>query len=576
MLANPQIFFQTLVVTCIASLFTIYLSFRRRGAPGAIYLTILMVAILIWVLGFILELYAGTLQLKFLGLQIQYILGISFASSLWLLSAINFVSGGKHPTRNEFILLSAIPAATMILMITTNLHHLFYYNFRIVSISSYKFLFKDEGPWFYVHIAYSYAALAIGTILLLVHLKKSKNIYRAQTAYILIGVLLPWIASIAYVAGMKSFMPLDFTPTSFTFSVALIGWANYRHGLFEIIPAARDVVVESMRNGVLILDGMKRIVDFNPAALRIFKKDIIPGTHINDLLKDFNLTYEDLKKNHDSKKEVHLNEDIFDLLIAEVFLGKTATGGEILNFFNITGIKKNEKALSELNATKDKFFSIIAHDLKNPFYGIMGLSEILASEEDVDSDEIKIISKEIKELATNTYRMLENLLDWSRSQTGILEYLPQDIDLNEILEENLSHLNRFAALKKIKIISGIENNLIAFADKNMINTIFRNLISNAVKFTPAEGTIRIQNEPAPDSIVISIADNGVGMNEKTLEQIFRIDKTVNSVGTAGEKGTGLGLLLCKEFIEKNGGKIWVESKPGIGTTFYFSLTPGKP
>ena len=237
---------------------------------------------------------------------------------------------------------------------------------------------------------------------------------------------------------------------------------------------------------------------------------------------------------------------------------------------DLIGVQNKE--LNELNIAKDKFFSIIAHDLKNPFYGIMGLSQILASnEEEVSEEEKETMIKEIKELSTNTYKMLDNLLEWSRSQTGKLEFNPRQFDISNLLNENIIQLKKSADVKRISLSSYVIPGTYVFADANMINTVLRNLISNAIKFTRAEGTINIQNELNDGFVVISVADNGIGMNQKTLDQLFRLDKSASSVGTAGERGTGLGMVLCKEFIEQNGGKIWVESQLEKGSTIYFSI-----
>jgi signal transduction histidine kinase len=329
-----------------------------------------------------------------------------------------------------------------------------------------------------------------------------------------------------------------------------------------------------MRSGVLILDEKGRIVDVNPAAYIIFNRRNVLGTHISQLLEEFNLSLEELRQDPSARKEVHIGNDIYDLMITEVRSDNKKVAGEILNFFNITALKRTEKELSELNTTKDKFFSIIAHDLKNPFYGIMGLSEILASDDDdIDDEEKKMLANEIKDLATNTYRMLDNLLDWSRSQTGRLEFNPHKIDLSALIAENFSHLKKSAAVKKISLTSEVPSPTAVFADTNMLNTIFRNLISNAIKFTQPGGEISVSRRFLNNSVIISVTDNGIGMNQKTLDQIFRLDKSIQSVGTAGEKGTGLGMVLCKEFIERNGGKIWVESEPGKGSVVNFSLPP---
>jgi signal transduction histidine kinase/ligand-binding sensor domain-containing protein len=228
--------------------------------------------------------------------------------------------------------------------------------------------------------------------------------------------------------------------------------------------------------------------------------------------------------------------------------------------------------LFELNASKDKFFSIIAHDLRNPFNNIIGFSELLI--EDIKSGDHSRNEKYagmINISAVQTLRLLENLLEWANSQTGKIPFKPQPIKLGELLNEEFSMLNDLAVRKKIELKSSLTDNLMIMADKNMVLTILRNLISNAIKFTHKNGKVEVSARIKNKNAEISVSDNGIGMTKDTIAKIFRIDTTLSTRGTENEKGTGLGLFLCKEFIEKHGGKIWVESESGKGSIFKFLL-----
>ena len=231
--------------------------------------------------------------------------------------------------------------------------------------------------------------------------------------------------------------------------------------------------------------------------------------------------------------------------------------------------------LKELNASKDKFFSIIAHDLKNPFSTIIGFSEIL--KEDLGSQpdgRPKEFSKMIHASAVQTFRLLENLLEWANSQRGKVIFKPQNIKLSDLLNEELFSLNETATVKNIEITSVVPENLTIFADKNMIKTILRNLVSNAIKFTHRNGKVAIKVSVDNSSAEVEVSDNGIGMTSDTISKLFRIDANLSTLGTEKEKGTGLGLFLCKEFVEKHGGKIWVRSESGTGTSFFFTIPLG--
>lgn len=235
-------------------------------------------------------------------------------------------------------------------------------------------------------------------------------------------------------------------------------------------------------------------------------------------------------------------------------------------------LSERESTLRELNAQKDKFFSIIAHDLKGPFNAILGLSELLLEQiNEKDYKEIDTYAKIIGQSSKRAFDLLINLLEWARAQTGKLEFTPENIDVADLIKENIRLLESNAEQKAIAMNENIQHSMIAFADKQMINTVLRNLISNAIKFTQKGGEIKVVAENRAKDILISVIDNGIGIAPERIEHLFRIDKSNSTPGTENEHGTGLGLMLCKDFVEKHGGKIWAESKQGEGTVFHFIL-----
>ena len=235
-------------------------------------------------------------------------------------------------------------------------------------------------------------------------------------------------------------------------------------------------------------------------------------------------------------------------------------------------LKENEQKLRELNATKDKFFSIIGHDLKNPFANIIGLTEMVVKKgKPLSTEQYAYYYKLIYDTANMGFNLLENLLAWARAQSGRIKFNPENIDLNEIIRENLDLLKTAINNKKIHVDFRYRKKRAIYADKNMISTVIRNLISNAVKFTPDQGKISIQFMDHQDFIVVKIKDTGIGMNKEEIGKLFRIDVNFSRPGTQNERGTGLGLILCKEFVSRNKGQISVESQPGKGSTFILSL-----
>jgi len=235
-------------------------------------------------------------------------------------------------------------------------------------------------------------------------------------------------------------------------------------------------------------------------------------------------------------------------------------------------LRVSEKNLMELNATKDKFFSIISHDLKNPFSSLLSISELMVENFDhTEREDHKAGFRKIHQSAKHLFNLLENLLTWSRTQRGKIKYDPVRFNLTSVIRENVNVHKLLAEKKGIMLLSPDDDEVFAYGDRDMINSVLRNLMTNAVKFTSNDKKVEVKVEKRDKEVEVRIEDEGVGIPEEHLDRLFRIDEKYKSSGTAGEKGTGLGLIICREFVEKNGGNIWVRSKPGEGSVFGFTI-----
>jgi PAS domain S-box-containing protein len=360
-----------------------------------------------------------------------------------------------------------------------------------------------------------------------------------------------------------------------------------------------SLVASHTDNVIIIMDaeaniewGNHRFEEFYGMSMDEFRKNYTPNLRkvsanpdINSILDSVIQTrkaasYEALARDHDGSEtwmqttiSPVLDErgNIIKLIAIDSNITKIKTAEEEINLQK-SEIEKNRDELNKLNATKDKFFSIIAHDLKNPFHSIMGFSDLLTRSYDaIDEERKKEFLGLIKESSTAAYKLLENLLDWSRTQTNVIKFTPANINLSDILYDNVQIHSVNAQNKEIAINYDLPVDIITCADANMVNTIVRNLISNALKFTPGGGQIMVKAWEAPDRVNVSVSDTGIGMDEQAKRKLFRIDEFHNTAGTAGETGTGLGLIICREFVAKHGFDIHVESEPGKGSTFSFSL-----
>lgn len=358
------------------------------------------------------------------------------------------------------------------------------------------------------------------------------------------------------------------------------------------IPATRfRRLFETARDGIIILDGSdNKILDVNPYLTELLGKEseFFIGRELLEIgffrnIEEYRRALTELNE----KGYMHIDEMpvisgtgslIFVEIISNIYLVNNARVIQC-NIRDITDrrhsiekIKENEARLYDLNATKDKLFSIIAHDLKSPFTSIIGFSNLLAEKiRKNDFSEIEEYAGMIQSSSWRAMDLLTNLLEWSRSQTGRMEFNPKIIKMAEMVNEVIILLKDSALQKAISVSTEISADITAYADRAMINTILRNLLSNAIKFTESAGKILISCFQTDSHSIIAVSDSGIGIKKEDIDRLFRIDETHTTKGTMGEEGTGLGLFLCNEFARKHDGEILVESKPGAGSKFSLKL-----
>lgn len=278
----------------------------------------------------------------------------------------------------------------------------------------------------------------------------------------------------------------------------------------------------------------------------------------------------DLKAEQEERHQIEasLNRSLGDLQVSHAELASKMALLAELN----EQLALSEQQLKDLNARKDKLFSIVSHDVKNMLVSSLGFAKLLVSDADtLPRDMIKEFAEHVHNATTNTYDLLENLLTWARMQTGRMQYQRAWHGITDVIENNLTMLKESAAKKSIVLKREGDRDAQVYADRNMINSVLQNLISNAIKFTEPGGEVTVASRSFNHIVEISVTDTGVGIRPEHLDKLFRIDVQHSSPGTDDEKGTGLGLVLCKEMIEKNEGRIWVESELGKGSSFHFTL-----
>ena len=351
--------------------------------------------------------------------------------------------------------------------------------------------------------------------------------------------------------------------------------------------------LESTADGILVVDNKSHITNFNrkfaelwmiPAEMAIAKDEKELIAFLLAQLKNPEEFLSKIREVYANDNDIHT--DVIEFLDGRTFevfaqsqIFKNQNMGRVWSFRNVTkqintlkSLSESEARLHELNATKDKFFSIIAHDLKSPFNAILGFSNILTEQlKKKDYDGIEEYGEIIHQSSQRAVNLLTNLIEWSRSQSGRMVFNPEYVEISSLLNEIYEISNVSAQEKSIRLIKEIPRHFTVLLDKEMISSVIRNLISNSIKFTHSGGEIIVRAEILEGELQISVKDTGVGISSQDIDKLFRIDEAYSAKGTNNETGTGLGLLLCKEFVEKHKGKIWVKSEPDKGSTFYFTI-----
>ena len=571
-----------LLAAAVSAFLAVY-SLNYPKSPGALTFSVLMLAGSIYAFGYAFELNGKTISDLTFWLNIEYI-GIPLIPAFWLLFTLQFTGKKDWLKPVPVFLISALTLTTYILRYTNEYHHLFYSKIEINTSSPFPMALITGGVWYWVHITFDNLSVLISSLLFIDMFWRSTRIYRKQAAIMMIGAFATWIPFILYITGNTPY-GFDTTPLFLTVTGVIFAWAMFHYRVLDLFPIALENVFASINEGVILTDTFRRIINYNKTAELILNNfAIVPmGQFVDTGIGELSEKLKELFAGDTDRLQLSLSIDNTDqyylVRVSHIKDKKGILLGYALILNDITEhviteriLRKNEKELKELNATKDKFFSIISHDLRTPFVNLLGLAEILNEDVDtLDADKIKEFTQLINNAATNGYKLLENLLDWSRSQTGRINCIPECISISDIIYDNIKTIEHNAEGKRVTFSTDIPGKIYAFADPNMINSVVRNLLNNAVKFSYNNSIVNICVSTSANEVIISVKDYGVGIEPENLDKLFDNDSMFTTTGTSNERGTGLGLLLAHEFIEKNNGKISVTSEVGKGSEFIVSL-----
>jgi signal transduction histidine kinase len=463
----------------------------------------------------------------------------------------------------------------------TNFNGLFYKSYALIYDGNFAIANFTHGIWYWIHQVVVNFMLLISSILYLNRVLESSGKNRIRASIMLISCTIPWGMYLIYLTG-HSPHNFDLSPFSFSLVGFLAALGIFRFQLLEFVPVALEHVFNSMTDGVIIIDKHHRLVSYNQSSSRLFPE--LTARMKWEPLDVFIAGLSSLSDHSDgSETDIELQHPdgmaYYHVRMVPIKNDRNKSKGWALIFTNVTerhlkekGLVEKEKYLKELNDIKDKFLAIIGHDLRNSFHLIINMAEMLVANLEKDNKEGAIKKgKIIHDTSITTYNLLQNLLEWALIQQKGMQFNPVNLKVKPLIDEEIRNIRMLCEQKNLTVTHTVDSALAVKADAEMLKTVIRNLITNAIKYSFPGGNILITDSFELGFVTIAITDKGIGMTPEEQVLVFGPSGNLSKKGTASENGTGLGLRLCREFINLHGGKIWVNSSPGEGSTFSFTI-----
>lgn len=568
-----------IAVSSVIALLAVYtLRFRRSGL-GYTYFG-LLVAIFIYSIGYAFEIESTTVEGIYGWLRFEYF-GIAWLPTIFLILAFQY-SGQQNMLKPWFLIGICTISLTTIVLQFTNWNNLFYTELAIDKSGPFPVSAFKKGIWYWVHQVYSNLTFLISSFVYLQMVLTSTGINKIRAGIMLFTAIIPWGFYAIYLTGHSPYH-IDLNPISVA-AVGILGALGlFRFQLLEFEPMALDSVFQSIDEGVIIIDNHKRLLKYNEHAHLLFPdlSGRLIGKNMESTLSphfDLNTL---LESNTDNELEIQTEAPLRFYQIRAFVIKATQkrNAGWTIILTDITRRKETERtlqenanALKEVDINRNRFMAILAHDLRNPLHIMINLSDILISKLPENTDAtVKKMAQNLYDTSYSITYLTENLLRWAQLIRSGIQFSPQILRLEPLVKQEITLLNPLLTRKRISCKINIAPETEVYADGEMLRTIIRNLTANAIKFSQEESNVEINAITREKTVQIEVKDYGIGIIEEEQKKLFQIDNYITKKGTRSETGSGLGLVICKEFIDKHNGTIWVESKPQQGSSFIFSL-----
>ena len=576
-------------VAMLISLVVAAMVWRRRRLALVRAFLVLMAGTAVWSLFNTLEMSNATLAGQTILARCQYF-GIIPMPFAWLAFALIYTGRERLLNWKTFALPVALQLIVIVGIITDGLHHLVWTPFTLEYDAAVGlfYLGGSFGPLWYVHAAVSYTQIMIGTVLIFRSLLRSPPLYRSQSVALLIGVLLPWVASVLFVSGNSPLPHVDVTPIAFAFSGVALAIGITRFQMFTVVPAARDAVIESMGDAVIVLNSERRIVDVNPAAVQMLELSApqIIGRTIGMFLPDHKDLVAHLGQQESATTELTLDRgrgpEYYDVRVSSLKDGRGRITGRMIVVRNISAQKRFEAELQHAkeiaeaaSRAKSAFLANMSHELRTPLNAIIGYSEMLAEELASERADLTADMQQITAAGQHLLTLINDILDLSKIEAGRIDLYMEDFDPLLIVRNVAATVEPLVRQRGNRLELQLDG---AFgtihADPTRLRQILLNLLSNAAKFT-AHGVVTLRVSRADDEVapgfLFAVSDTGIGISAEHLARLFQPFTQADSSTTRRYGGTGLGLAISQRFSALMGGTITVVSTPGQGSTFTVRL-----
>ncbi len=554
-------YFSSAALVLAATIF----AFRHIEVRGARYFIFLTHSVEIWALFMGLEYGVVEPAWKIIFGKIEY-LGIATIGATWLMFALNYSRHENLLTRRNISLLMMIPAITLVAVFTNELHLLVWPRITPSSPLPGASLIYEHGPAFWLIFIFNYITLAIGTVIIIFNALRSRDLYRWQMTGLIASTIIPWIGNFIYISGAAP-PGLDLTPLGFSLSALVITFSIFQLGLFDLVPIARDQLVENLADGMLALDLRNRIVDINPKARDLLK--IVADRVIGRPISDFPNALE-LLKPFDGVEFAQVDARIKHNVVSDVELRISPLVGENGQLVGRLFIIHDISERKQLEKMRNDLTHSMVHDLRNPLAIIMLSLDMLKTQLLPSIDKEQLLTFETAEQSTqHILGLVNSILDINRLESKQMPLKRSKVSLQKIGADALKTQILIARKRRILLQENIASNILpVMLDEELMKRVLQNLLDNAVKFSQDGGVVRIAAQYATDgSVIVSVSDTGAGIEPGLEDKLFQKFFT----GNVKNGGSGLGLAFCRLVMEAHGGRIWVQETSETGTTISISI-----